>query len=294
MSEQKRRAVALGYFDGLHIGHRQVLAAALEQKQNGLTPCVLLFDKSPAAVLTGTPVPRLMTEEDRQKTLADMGFEIVTLSFSELVNLSAADFFTAVLCKDLSAAFLSCGYNYSFGQGGKGNVSLLREYCAQRAVALSVCSPVTLENEPVSSTAIRLALQAGELQKANRMLGAPFGFCAPVFRGDARGRLLDAPTANQYLPEGLTTPKYGVYATRVTLPDGRIKRGVTDIGCRPTFAGSGVRSETYILDYTGDLYAQSLRIELLSFLREERTFPSMDALKAQIRLDAARAAAAEE
>ena len=286
MKTNGKTAVALGFFDGLHVAHRRVLDAALRQKDAGLTPTVLLFDRHPYEVLTGRPVERLMTEDERRAALLDMGFALRTVSFAEIRDLEPEAFFSAYLSDGLRAGFVSCGYNYSFGRGGKGDVSLLDALCRAAGVALSVADPVTVGGAPVSSTAVRQALRDGDPRAAAAMLGRPFGFSAPVFSGDHRGRLLGTPTANQLLPEGLLQPKFGVYAAAVTLPDGRRFRAVTNIGCRPTFGGGTVRCESWLPDFSGDLYGLTLRTELLGFLRPERKFEDASALRAQIEQDA--------
>lgn len=284
----KKRALALGYFDGLHIAHQKVLSAALEQQKNGLTPAVLLFDRHPASVLTGRQVPRLLTDEDRDALLSSMGILPIKLCFAELKDLTPEAFVEEILCGRLSCAFVSCGYNYHFGRGGTGTAALLQALCAGEGIAVSVSPQVTLEGEPVSSSAIRRAVAEGETEKAAAMLGRPLMFTAPVFTGDRRGRTLGMPTINQYLPEGFVTPAFGVYAS-VTDVSGRRYPSVTNIGDRPTFGGGTVRSETHIIGFSGDLYGKTLRVELLSFLRPEMKFVSADALREQIARDARRA-----
>ena len=294
MCEQKENlALALGYFDGLHIGHQKVLSAALEQQKNGLTPAVLLFDRHPASVLTGRQVPRLLTDADRDALLSSMGIKPVKLRFADLKDLSPEAFVEKILCARLSCAFVSCGFNYRFGKGGAGTAALLQTLCAAKGIGVSVSPQVTLGGEPVSSSAIRRAIAAGETEKAVAMLGRPLTFTAPVFSGDHRGRTLGTPTINQYLPEGFVTPAFGVYAS-VTEANGVRYPSVTNIGARPTFGGGTVRSETHIIGFSGDLYGRTLRVELLSFLRPEMKFASADALREQISLDAQRALATVE
>lgn len=288
-----KRAVALGYFDGLHIAHMRVLEAALAQKENGLQPAVLLFDRSPAEVLTGKTVPHLLTEADRDAILGGMGLELIKLSFEEIKDLTPAVFFETVLLQDLNCGFVSCGYNYTFGRGGAGTRETLASLCRAHGAGIAVCERVSVGGTPVSSSAVRNALAAGRPERAAAMLGRPFSFSAPVVSGEKRGRTLGAPTVNQYLPQGLILPKYGVYACVVEIGEKRYA-GAANIGARPTFGCSAVRSETYILGFSGDLYGQNVRIGLLSFLRPERRFPSAEALKAQIALDAAAAGAAAQ
>ena len=284
-----KTAVALGFFDGLHIAHRAVLAAALEQKKNGLAPTVLLFDRHPYEALTGTPVERLMTDADRAAALTAMGFQIETLVFDAVRDLPPEAFVRDVLIGTYNCGFVSCGYNYTFGRGGRGTADTLRALCAANGVELRVCPRVRLHGRDVCSSAVRDAVRNGDMAAAAAMLGAPLSFSAPVVTGDRRGaKLLDTPTANQMLPPGFIVRKPGVYAALAAV-DGRVCPAVTDIGVRPTFGGAAVRSETFLMDFSGDLYGKPLRLSLLDYLRAERRFPTPDALKAQIRADAARA-----
>ncbi len=278
-------SVALGFFDGLHSAHKAVLEGALTNALRlGLTPAVLLFDEHPRTVLTGDAVPSLLTESERDERLRKMGFTLLFVSFKEIMNMLPEEFVDKILCERFRAGALSCGYNYNFGRNASGNTGILGELCKERGIALTVCPEITLNGKTVSSTEIRKALENGDTERANGMLGYPFGFTARVFTGDRRGRLLGSPTINQYIPGELITPKFGVYASRVYF-DGREYTGVTNIGARPTFGEGSVRSETFIVDFSGDLYGRDVRVEIYSFIRGEKKFPDADALKAQIAAD---------
>ncbi len=282
-------SVALGFFDGLHRAHGTVLRSALDAARlTGLTPAVLLFDEHPRTALTGDAVPSLLTKAERDERLRKMGFTLLFVSFKEIMNMSPEEFVSKILCERYPAGALSCGFNYNFGKNASGNTSLLRQLCAEREISLSVCPEFTLKGQTVSSTEIRRALENGEIEKANEMLGFPFGFTSPVFTGDQRGRLLGAPTINQYIPEELIVPEFGVYASKVYF-EGKEYVGVTNIGARPTFGQGSVRSETYIVDFSGDLYGREVRVEIHSFIRGEKKFPDADTLKAQIEADIASA-----
>ena len=278
-------SVALGFFDGLHSAHKAVLEGALTNALRlGLTPAVLLFDEHPRTVLTGDAVPSLLTKSERDERLRKMGFTLLFVSFKEIMNMLPEEFVDKILCERFRAGALSCGYNYNFGKSASGNTEILGKLCKERGIVLSVCPEFTLNGQTVSSTEIRKALENGDTERANGMLGYAFGFTAPVFTGDRRGRLLGSPTINQYIPGELITPKFGVYASRVYF-DGREYTGVTNIGARPTFGEGSVRSETFIVDFSGDLYGRDVRVEIYSFIRGERKFPDADALKAQIEED---------
>ena len=287
MEENKKQtAVALGYFDGLHIAHRQVLEAAKTgAAERDLTPGVLLFDRPPAEVVRGVQVRRLMTDEDRDDALKTMGFTLMRISFAAIRDLSPEDFVTKLLRDTFAAKLVACGYNYRFGRSGAGNAETLRRLGEGCGIETVVVGEQDLSGAPVSSSRIRALIEDGKMAEANALLGRPLSFCSPVFDGDHRGRLLGSPTINQFLPEGFIVPKFGVYVSEVELADG-VHRAVTNIGARPTFDGKSVRSETFILGFSGDLYGQTVRVRLLSFLRPEMKFPSVEALKARIAIDA--------
>ncbi len=288
--QSSKTAVALGYFDGLHIAHQKVLDAALAKKAEGLIPSVLLFDVPPAEALTGQKIPRLMTDADRDRVLENRGFAPRRVRFAEIRDLTPEQFVREILQKELDAAFVCCGYNYRFGKNGAGDASLLSALCEQAGIDVFVLPETDELGEPVSSSRIRRLVQSGDMDAAVRLLGRPLLFTAPVFSGDHRGRTLGTPTINQYLPKGFIRPRFGVYVSDVLVGDKNL-RGVTNIGSRPTFDGESVRSETYILDYSGDLYGQDVTVGLLHFLRPELRFPDAESLKKQIARDAEAAAA---
>lgn len=283
---ENRTAIALGFFDGLHLAHMQVISNVLDAyRLKGLVPCVLLFDKHPQSVLSAFRVPFLLEDEKRNSILSSLGVKTVFLKFDDIKNLSPEEFVKNILVEKYNVGLVSCGYNYRFGKKAQGDVELLRALGAEYGFEVSVCENTKLDGESVSSSAIRRAIADGDIIKANKMLGRPFAFSAEVFDGDHRGRLLGAPTINQYLPEGIAVPKFGVYAS-VAIIDGRERSAVTNIGNRPTFDGVSVRSETYIIDYSGNLYGKNVEVRLLDFIRNEKKFSDADELKLQIVKDA--------
>lgn len=284
--DTKKYAMALGYFDGLHLAHAKVLENTLKYKENGLVPAVLLFDEHPRKVLFGENVGSILQTELRDEMLDAMGLEKIGISFAEIMNMAPEEFVCDVLIKKFNVAALVSGYNYRFGKNGAGDSTLLRELCLKHGVAYTVCPEFDIDGEPVSSTRIRNAVLNGNINSANKLLGYTFRFCSDVFHGDARGRLLGTPTVNQYLPDNQIVPKFGVYASYAVF-DGKMYKGVTNIGCRPTFDGKSVRSETFIFDFSGNLYGKTVEIRLCKFIREEKKFPDFDTLKGQIEADAA-------
>lgn len=288
MNDIKKRAVALGFFDGLHTAHMAVLSRALEQKKNGLVPSILIFDRHPAEVIYGVEVKRLMTPERRDEILTGLGFEIIRCRFADIKELTPEEFVSRIIVNELNAGYVCCGYNYRFGKNGAGGCETLVKLCESAGITVGVCERITVNGKSVCSTAIREAATDGDMETVRLMLGRPLEFCTSVFSGDKRGRLLGAPTANQFLPENFIIPKFGVYASVVEL-EGIAYPAVTNIGNRPTFDGASLRSETFIIGFSGDLYGRSIDVKLYAFIRNEMKFDSFEALKKQIALDAAEA-----
>ncbi len=274
------RAVALGLFDGMHIGHRAVISKVLDA--DGLTATVLSFSDEKTLPKNAA---RLQTLADRcdciEKTGAD---ELVLADFSAICTLSPAEFVKNVLKEQLHAALVSCGENFRFGSGGTGDVALLKTLCDAEGIRVIVAETVLCDHEPVSSSRIRNALSYGDIPLANRLLGHPFSLGGTVEHGDGRGTALGFPTINLPLKPGFAVPQHGVYLSTVEV-DGFVHSALTNIGVRPTFENNVPLCETSIFDYSGDLYAKELRVSLVRFLREERTFSSENDLKRQLEID---------
>lgn len=277
-------AVALGFFDGLHTAHLSVIEGVLKFREKGFSPAVMLFDQHPKKILSGDKIPLLQQTEKRDAKLQEMGVKPLYTVFSDIKDLSPEDFVKNILADKFSAGAVVCGFNYRFGKNGAGDSSLLREICARFGIEVVVCPEVLYEGEAVSSTRIRKLIKSGDIEEANKMLGYNFSFTSEIFTGDRRGRLLGAPTINQYLPDELIVPLFGVYASRVYF-NGKEYIGVTNIGNRPTFDGESVRSETFIIGFEGDLYGKAVEIELFKFIRPEQKFNTADELKTQIAED---------
>ncbi|MBQ3263267.1 MAG: riboflavin biosynthesis protein RibF [Clostridia bacterium] len=286
MKQPQRTAVALGSFDGLHKGHLSVIACALAFRERGLIPVVLLFDRHPLQVLTGQAPPALLQTELRDEMLRALGAQTRVISFAAVKDLSCDAFVSEILCGQLQAGAVCCGENFRFGAGNAGDTQTLRALCASNGAALSVASAVLQDGQPISSTRIRDAVLAGDLPAANAMLGRAFNYKLEVVHGSKRGRLMGAPTINQQFPADFVIPRRGVYAS-AAIVEGTEYPAVTNIGLRPSFAGSDLRSETNLLGFDGDLYGQEIEVRLFAYLREETKFDSMAALSAQIRADAA-------
>ena len=216
--EKLNTAVAVGFFDGLHKGHRRVILSAVEQKKNGLLPVCFTFVQSPKEVLGKSSKGALMTTEDKLKTLESLGIEhTFSPDFKKLMNMSAKDFVEKIIFGNLNAKFVVCGFNYRFGKNGEGNTELLKKLCDENGTKLKVIEPERDDGDVVSSTLIRLLVSEGSIRRANKLLCSYFGFSAVITHGKRLGRELGTPTINQKLPENLAVPKYGVYASAVTL-----------------------------------------------------------------------------
>lgn len=277
-------AIALGNFDGLHIGHMAVLEKTLAEAENGLRAAVMLFDEHSMKGITGEAPPMLITENERAELLKNKGIDVFTVSFSQIRGLSPEDFVEEILIGRFNARTVVCGFNYRFGNKAKGDAKLLEKICIEKRIKCVIIDEIENDGLPVNSTAIRRAVEKGEIELANKMLGRNFGYCCEVINGDKRGRTWGFPTANQKLPEALVTPAFGVYESLVAI-DGEVYGGVTNIGMRPTVGDEKVLSETHILGYEGDLYGRYVDVRLIRFIRNEQKFGSFDELKLQIQSD---------
>ena len=272
-------AAALGSFDGLHLGHRQVIGNTLSAP--GLRPAVITFQQNPSVSLQKKPVPLLTTNEQKLALLEEMGVEVVyLLSFDRIRDMEPEDFVEA-LYRVCRVRALSCGFNFRFGKNGRGDAGLLKELCREKGIELSVTPPVSVAGETVSSTRIRACLEQGDVQQAGQLLGRPFGYDFEVTHGRQLGRTWGTPTINQPFPQGYVLPRFGVYASLVEV-EGQKYHGVTNIGVKPTVGSDCALSETWIPEFSGDLYGKKVPVELLDFIRPERKFDSLDQLKNEI------------
>jgi riboflavin kinase/FMN adenylyltransferase len=281
--------LAIGVFDGVHLGHRAVIEHALASADasNG-TAVVVTFDPHPAQVLRPAQAPALLTStRHKLRLLAQLGVEdTLVIPFDATFAATApADFIRelAATCRPLRQ--ICVGQNWAFGKGRAGNIALLTELGAKLGFEATGLAGVAVNGEPVSSTAIRAAVQAGDLDTAARLLGRPFSIFSTVIAGNQMGQKLGFPTAN-LRPESEQLPPNGVYAVRASLGS-ELLPGVANIGLRPTVEKSAkeILLEVHLFDFSADLYGQDLEIHFLHFLRPEQKFPSLDALKAQIAAD---------
>ncbi|NNM77377.1 bifunctional riboflavin kinase/FAD synthetase [Sphingomonas sp. ID1715] len=284
--------VALGNFDGFHLGHQAVVGRAIERaRAEGRPALVATFDPHPVRFFRPDAAPfRLTTLEQRQRLFAAAGADaMIVFHFdAALAALSAEAFVAERLVGLIGAAGVVTGEDFTFGQGRSGNAEVLSRLAGQQGFSAEAVAPVRLGGEPVSSSRIRAALQEGDCATAARLLTRPFRIEGPVQHGDKVGRTIGYPTANIALDRYLR-PRYGIYAVRGLLPDGRVLDGAANVGIRPTFDPPKELLEAYFFDFDEDLYGRTIEVEFHAFLRPEAMFDSLDALTAQMNADCAEA-----
>ena len=285
---EKSCAVTIGFFDGVHCGHRYLLQQ-LEAlaKANELSAVAVTFDCHPRQVVCEDYVPSLLTTQEEKLALLSEAFsgKVVVLPFThELSTLTAKEFMQSILREKLNTKLLLMGYNHRFGHGG----GTTEEYAKWgRETGIKVCQAEALEGEKVSSSRIRSLISLGEMEKANMMLGYPYFLTGEVTSGKQIGRQMGFPTANLLLPEQKLLPACGVYAVWVVMPDGTKQGGMLCIGHRPTVEPNGdISVEVHIFDFCGNLYGKQIHIDFIGKLREERHFASIEELQQQLSLDA--------
>jgi riboflavin kinase/FMN adenylyltransferase len=288
----KGSIVALGNFDGFHLGHQAVVGRAIQRAFHERRPAIVAtFEPHPVRYFKPDVPPfRLTTLDQREALFAHAGADaMLVFEFGEaLRSTTAEDFVTELLAKRIGAAGVVTGDDFTFGKMRGGNVELLRTLGAEHGIGAETVAPVLLEGKRVSSGRIRDALVAGETGTATRLLTRDFAIEGLVQPGDARGRELGYPTANLVLGD-YQRPKYGIYAVRVTLEDGAEQPGVASLGVRPTFSPPQELLETHLLDFDADLYGQRIEVALHAFIREEKKFEDIGALVTHMRRDEAEA-----
>jgi len=285
-------AVALGNFDGVHLGHRQVIAGAVEAgRRLGAPVGVISFDPHPRRLFQpDEPAFRLMTTDQQARVLETMGvdrFYVLPFDF-EMANFSDRDFALKVLHEGLGVRHVAVGFDISFGKGRTGSPELMTAYGEEMGFSVSVAEAVGEGAEKYSSTGVREALREGRPQDAAAILGQPFAIEGVVRRGKQLGRTLGFPTANVFMAD-YVAPRKGVYATRTRLSDGRVVPGVANIGNNPTTGEVETRLEVWLFGFDEDLYGQVIETSLIAFLRPEEKFDSIETMVDQIRVDEQRA-----
>ena len=283
--------VALGTFDGVHLGHRAILGLAVTRaRAAGLQALACTFEQHPAEILNPARAPRsITTVDERLALIGETGVDgVVVLSFTPaLAAVEPEAFVKDVLLGRLRAQEIVVGFNHRFGRGARGDARLLQEMAGRLGFQAHVVPPLTVEGVPVSSSEVRTALQRGDVVTAARFLGRPYSIGGTVTSGHGRGRTIGFPTANLAPDRDLLIPK-GVYGCFAHV-EGVAHPSVVNVGVRPTFSETTLAIEAHLLDFTGDLYNRRMRLDFILHLREEMRFPSVEELKAQIARDAAAA-----
>ena len=288
-------AIALGNFDGIHQGHQTVLhpiiSLGLSDSQPHVYPSVVSFTPHPREFFTGGKLQLLTPISEKAKILEDLGIEqLVLLPFDrDLASLSPPQFVEQVLVRQLQATIVSVGSDFRFGRQRTGSGADLKEIAESFGITVhlnSLKEYCDRDNRTVrvSSSLIRQALLEGDVTTVNRMLGRPYSLIGKVVTGQQLGRTIGFPTANLQVPSEKFLPRYGVYAVDVFYEQ-TILKGVMNIGCRPTVAGEAPTIEVHLLNWSGDLYDRTLKVNLIKFIRSEQKFESVEALKQQIALD---------
>ncbi len=282
--------IALGFFDGVHRGHGALLRCAAQRAQElHARSAVFTFDRPPKEVVTGKPVYLINSTEDRRELMERIyGIdEVIFAPFDDkMMHCSWQDFITELLVRDNGAVHLVAGHDHRFGYKNQGTPELLAAKCRELGIGCDIIPKVEQDGITVSSTYIRTLVEAGEMERAAEFLGHRHCLSHTVCHGQHFGRTIGIPTVNLTVPPNVLVPAYGVYITRVFLPDGSSCAGVTNVGVRPTVSDSGdVTVETFLLDFDGDLYGKKLRLEFYRRLRGEIRFATAQELKEQIHRD---------
>ncbi len=293
--ERKASAVTIGTYDGVHLGHRAIISTLVsDAKSRGLRSVVITFEPHPRLVLgktNGTPIFLLSTLEEKLSALESLGVDcVIVIHFTkEFSETPAETFVEEVLVEKIGLAEIVIGYDHMFGKNRGGSFETLVRLAEKHHFTVRQIPEQKVDEHHLSSTAIRRFLEAGDIENANKLLGAPYQLSAVVIEGDKRGRTIGFPTANLLPPSTKLIPKMGVYAVEVEVGEKRY-RAMMNIGTRPTVqTQSGMSLEVHLFEFNGDLYGKTLTVRFLARLRDEQRFASLDALKAQLERDKAAA-----
>jgi riboflavin kinase / FMN adenylyltransferase len=280
---EREISVALGLFDGVHQGHRSVIAQAVEGAGEELLPVVLSFRTQHAIPASKKGYSTIITDTVKQSILTGLGVRLlIEPDFLDIKDYTAEVFVREILINRLRAKQIVCGYDYRFGKGAAGSVELLQALGAQYGAEVTVMPPLLDGGEPVSSTRIRRCIEQGEIEQANRLLGYDYCFDFPVIDGAKLGRTIGVPTINQMFKPEFLIPKFGVYASYMTIGH-RKYWGVTNVGIKPTVHNTSFPlAETHIIGFSGDLYKKRIKVHLVEYLRSEQRFSGIPELKKAI------------
>jgi riboflavin kinase/FMN adenylyltransferase len=280
---ERKTIYALGFFDGVHLGHQALLIACENLAQRSDCEAgVVTFDTHPETLVTNRTPPLINTAQERSRMLMDHGLEqLLVLPFDEKLMHMPWQAFLEDLIERGAAGFV-CGDDFRFGYKGEGNSQKLAQFCQERNMPYAIVPAQAIDGIRISSTHIRSLIEAGDMEGAAKFLGHPHTLSGPVVHGRQLGRTIGIPTANLLIPQEVVVPRLGVY-TCTCLVDGTTYMAVTNIGSRPTVEGHQVRAESWLLDFDGDLYGKFIQLQFFKFLRPERKFPSLEELRTEIR-----------
>ncbi len=284
---EQETAIAIGKFDGVHMGHRRLLQEILEQKKNGLAACVFTFDPPPAVLFGSSDGKELTTKEEKRILFEQMGVDIL-IEFpltKESAAIEPVIFARKILAKQMKAKFIAAGTDLSFGAKGAGNAQLLRELSPELGFEVKTIPKVCIEDVEVNSTYIREQVSAGNMEQVEKFLGMPYMVMGIVVHGNQIGRTLGFPTVNLLPKENKLLPPNGVYYSEVYYK-GKRYRAISNVGYKPTVTNERVMGlETYLYDFNQEIYDEGIEVYLYAFKRPEQRFASLDALKAQLKQD---------
>lgn len=283
-------ALAIGFFDGVHLGHQEIVRQLVDYSRNHhIKSLVLTFEPHPLEVVNPRrKVERLTTVDKRVKLLEELGVDLVYVKKfdRQLCNMTPEEFVDGVIQAELNARAVFVGFNFTFGRGASGTAEHLRKLCSERAIDVRVVEPVVVDGEIVSSSLVRSLIKRGQVDAAGKLLGRDFSVEGEVEPGNGRGRILGFPTANLRWPKGIAVPRRGVYAVEVLI-EGQRWPGVANLGPRPTFGSDTELLEVHVLGFSGSLYGSRLEVCFRKWLRPQRTFADACALVRQIHDDIA-------
>ena len=283
----KETAVAIGKFDGVHVGHRRLLDEILVQKKNGLAACVFTFEPTPAVLFGLSDGKELTTKEEKRRLFERIGVDIL-IEFPltlETAGIAPEEFVTNILVKRMNTCFIAAGSDLSFGKYGAGNAAMLKKMGAEYDFAVKIIDKILLEDVEVSSTYIRKLVESGQMQKAEVFLGMPFTICGKVEHGNALGRTIGFPTVNLLPADSKLMPPNGVYYSTV-YRQGKKYKAISNVGYKPTVTCDKVLGvESYLYNFHDEIYGEEIEVSLLEFRRPEQQFASIEALKEQLMKD---------